>query len=422
MCNGAGKWYWASNVLYVYYTEDPDGAVSIESTIRFALRIENKDYITIQDLELKHGITNAGIGNGGSDYIILDSLTASYGYRYNVEVAGSEGQLTNITIKNSDLSYAGGSGICVNGNVDLCLIQNNTIYYNCQMKDSEVGQHIDSAGIAASSNNCTNLIVENNTIYNNGIDSLGTLDQEGRGFWADENVDAPIIRYNNIYGNKKDGIFIEISSNAQIYYNLVHSHSGANPGTGIFVHGRATPASGNIIYNNVCYDNGYEGIAIWGDGINADCCNNNLVKNNICMNSGSNELEAKGGGENDGTYGSGNVYSNNCFDAEASNFIVWGTGNNISTYDDWETAYGGTTSSVESDPLMTDPGSDDFTLQFGSPCINKGAHVGLFLDYTGTMPVPIGHQPDIGAYEHKNGGVIWESFIDWILEKDRSLK
>jgi len=58
------------------------------------------------------------------------------------------------------------------------------------------------------------------------------------------------------------------------------------------------------------------------------------------------------------------------------------------------------------DPLMTDPGSDDFTLQSGSPCINRGAHVGLFVNFLG-LPVPIGHQPDIGAYEHKNGGRIF---------------
>jgi len=35
--------------------------------------------------------------------------------------------------------------------------------------------------------------------------------------------------------------------------------------------------------------------------------------------------------------------------------------------------------------------------------MNKGAHVGLFVDYLG-LPVPIGHCPDIGAYEHKGGG------------------
>ena len=70
-----------------------------------------------------------------------------------------------------------------------------------------------------------------------------------------------------------------------------------------------------------------------------------------------------------------------------------------------------TTNNIEddsdADPLMTDPGSGDFTLQIGSPCINRGAHVGLYLDYLG-LPVPIGHRPDIGAYEHKNGSnAIW---------------
>ena len=65
-----------------------------------------------------------------------------------------------------------------------------------------------------------------------------------------------------------------------------------------------------------------------------------------------------------------------------------------------------TTNSIQddgaADPLMTDPANDDFTLQFGSPCMNMGVHLGLFLDYAG-LPVPIGHRPDIGAYEHKDG-------------------
>jgi hypothetical protein len=50
------------------------------------------------------------------------------------------------------------------------------------------------------------------------------------------------------------------------------------------------------------------------------------------------------------------------------------------------------------DPLFTDPGNGDLTLQAGSPAIDTGVDVGLTTDYAGN-PVPLGAAPDCGAYE-----------------------
>lgn len=51
---------------------------------------------------------------------------------------------------------------------------------------------------------------------------------------------------------------------------------------------------------------------------------------------------------------------------------------------------------ITSDPLFTNAGSEDFTLQAGSLCRNAGVNVGSFVDRAG---VPFGDPPDIGAYE-----------------------
>jgi len=60
-----------------------------------------------------------------------------------------------------------------------------------------------------------------------------------------------------------------------------------------------------------------------------------------------------------------------------------------------------------SDPLFVSPSTRDFTLAVGSPCINRGTHVYKYLDIIDN-PVPIGHSPDIGAYESKHGANIWK--------------
>ena len=95
------------------------------------------------------------------------------------------------------------------------------------------------------------------------------------------------------------------------------------------------------------------------------------------------------------------MYEYNCFGAESSNFIEWGNGVYKSTYDAFETAYGSRTNSVESDPLMTDPDNDDFTLQSTSPAIDAGVNVGFARDFSG-IAVPQGFKVDIGAFEYKS--------------------
>ena len=132
------------------------------------------------------------------------------------------------------------------------------------------------------------------------------------------------------------------------------------------------------------------------------------VKNNIVFGSTVQAFVAKLGGENDGTNGSGNVYTHNCFGPESTNFIEWGIGIHKSTYTRWETAYGGTTHSVQADPLFVSTSTPYFRLKLGSPAINTGVDVGLTQDYAGNH-VPVGSAPDIGAYEYNSGFLTLQS-------------
>ena len=66
---------------------------------------------------------------------------------------------------------------------------------------------------------------------------------------------------------------------------------------------------------------------------------------------------------------------------------------------EWQ-AYAGSpgANSIAGDPLMTNPGAGDFTLQAGSPCRDAGEDVGLTRDFAG-VSVPQETNPAIGAYE-----------------------
>ena len=239
-------------------------------------------------------------------------------------------------------------------------------------------------------------IVQNSTAYNNGIGHTGPAG--GHGIWVDA-VPNPIVRYNKSYGNLRDGIFAEALSNGgEIYYNLSYNNGlGVGWESGISVEGRNTQPSDNVlIYNNVAYGNNF-GIRVNSQDNAASTIMRTIVKNNIATGN-TFQLVAFSGGQNDGTMGSGNVYTYNGFGPEAANFIIWGLGVGKSTYDAWETAYGGTTNSVEADPLFVSTVTPDFRLQASSPAINAGVDVGLTTDYAGNE---IWENVDIGAYEYQ---------------------
>jgi len=359
-CTGAGHWYWAANVLYVYYTEDPDGAVVIEASVREEpINIGGHDYITVDGITVKYSSDN-GIQGMASNNFIIKNCTISYSYDTNIMVWGTAAQITSGLIQNCTASYAlTGQGIL----------------------------------IACDENGPNGITIENNTVNNNGSAS------GDNGIYLDQ-ANSNIIRYNLIYSNYDNNVQFQYGSDSnQFYYNTIDS---AVAGVGLWM-GSGDGGSSNLVYNNVFYNN-------FGNAIKFGAGTSNVIKNNIMYQ------PSGGSGYNPclrfatETLAQGQTIDYNRYyypGADVAEDIVYihdiTTNYNIT---EWK-AYTGSPDahSTEGNPLMTDPSSDDFTLQVGSPCINRGIFVGLLLDYLG-LPVPIGHRPDIGAYEHKNGGAV----------------
>lgn len=399
-CNGANKWYWASNVLSVYSTSDPYtaftspgiesgarnlGIVSnaknycsftgllIEKTNQRAAQIQNADYFTFTDCTFQKCFENGFYAWDYINYLTIDGCTA---------------------YKN------GGSGIVVSAPHTYVTISDCTAYENAY-NSSNTGDFQWTAGIklfgdhVGEVSNDTHDLIEHCTVHHNGY--VGTEKAHGIGIWLDSMGDN-VVRYNICYDNNSHGIYFEKTENSDMYYNITYHNAHADYAGNIAIESNNYPAGkcrGNKIYNNVMYNSQYFNLRVSSDP-NREFSSNE-VKNNIASgtwNISNVYFENSGASNTGGADGNGNVYEYNCFGPQATNFITY-AGASRHTYAAWETAYGGSTHSINADPLMTDPANVDFTLQATSPCINAGVDVGLSTDYAGNSIVP---PVEIGAY------------------------
>jgi parallel beta-helix repeat protein len=263
-------------------------------------------------------------------------------------------------------------------------------------------------------------LVEYNYVYHN----LNGGGSGGVGIWLDSLAGGgSVVRYNLAVNNTQSGIWIEASTGASIYANVV-SGGGGGTTTGIDIRSddpATYPMNGTVVYNNTVYGVNGGGIGVIGDYGTAGGLTNTWVKNNVAVGNTGPNLAAFGGGENDGVSGYGNVYTYNDFGAQASDFIVWGgTGawgspssyTYYSTYSTWEAAAGncgtvGCSHSVESAPTFANSAAEEFWLTSGSPGIGAGValgspyNVGLLSGSTwptGVTTGPTNTPPDIGAF------------------------
>jgi len=224
-----------------------------------------------------------------------------------------------------------------------------------------------------------NLNDDNDSYYHRGI------------FWGGSNVNAGLP--NSISGTK-------------IYYNII-ANCGGDVGDDEGIAIRAKSGNSEMsdipeVFNNVIYDCNF-GLYCAHDGTNNSVAVE--YKNNIVLSPKAGgyhtAFEAATGDTTGVTYNYNSYYPDT---SDGDNQFQW-RGVLCDDFADWKSDSSQDANSINTDSKMTDPGGSDFTLQVDSPCINRGTFVGLILDYLG-LPVPIGHRPDIGAYEHKNGGAV----------------
>lgn len=421
-----GQWYLdtANSKIWMRLIGDdnPRGHTIEASQRDYAIELYQAiSYITISNLQTEGtNISGIDLGAGSDNNVVISGVISINNYILGVSMVYS----ANITIRSSTVAYNGGEGIFIFQSPRV-LIDGNTMHDNGQL--STIPTSNPSAAIMGFGPLTTNIIVQNNLIYSNGVvGGLASL----RGMDFDTIGAGAIIRYNKVYSNTSDGIELDADSGVQVYSNVVYGNGSS--GIRAFADGQQSITEINI-FNNTVNGNNAGGIALMGPSngaIPGGCTNNSLI-NNIAVNTitGPNLFVGRGC-DNNGGLGSGNVYTFNDFGPASSNFIVWGiqpTGSGYkryeSTYDAWESAPGncggtGCSHSVESDPLFTNISTNIFTLSQYSPAFGAGMNLGLAyqdnLNPASVWPSNVilnsqnssGGGWTIGAYMHTNLSVV----------------
>jgi hypothetical protein len=219
----------------------------------------------------------------------------------------------------------GANGITFAGKAGLgCRVTNCVIYWNVHCGVKEMGH------------GGTKILLEANVIFDNG--TRGT----DHGIYCP--ADELTINANIIFNNAGYGIHSYSKPRRQ---TITRNICMGNRTAGIILAG-----SENKVYHNVCAYNGL-GILYFRSG-----CTENVVKNNVFAFNKTDCGYDNGGGK----YGdpARNVDDFNCyFPGKPDKRIELGK------------------NEVLADPLFVDPKKGDFRLKDGSPCLGKGADVGL---------------------------------------------
>lgn len=228
----------------------------------------------------------------------------------------------------------GANGITFSGKAGPgCRVTNCVVYWNVHCGVKEMGH------------GGTKILLEANVIFDNGTRSTD------HGIYCP--ADELTINGNIIFHNAGYGIHSYSKPKRQV---ITRNICMGNKAAGIILAG-----SENKVYHNVCASNGL-GILYFRGG-----CTENFVKNNIFAFNKTDCGYDNGGGK----YGdpAKNVDDFNCyFPGKPSERIEPGK------------------SEVLADPLFVDSKKGDFRLKDGSPCLGKGADVGM------------GKAPDLGVF------------------------
>ncbi len=218
--------------------------------------------------------------------------------------------------------------------------------------------------------------------------------------------DYNLVEGGEFHDIKGHGVKLAGSNSTQIYpeNNIVRNVTSHDNTFGIFI----TRALDNLIYNNVCYDNKYSGIAVFSDWQEGQHPQRNKIFNNTCYRNGNPNydvygryaIEVRGLGAEDTE-----VKNNICYLNLDGPINDTGTNTFLSNnyYDD---------------PGFVDADNLNFRLHPDSPCIDAGIPIASVPDDIDGIRRPKGLEYDIGAFEFDplNGADLNEDLVVDIVD------
>lgn len=349
--SSANKWFWASNLVYVYSTSDPATAFTspgIELGARtYGVNGNSKNYLTVDGLAFI-GQNSYGVDNAGTNLSVLNSAFSHLGGAqsfggFAILLRGVNSQAAGNTV-----SYINGRGIGAYGADNT--VTGNTISdcWNGLEYPNQEGRGIDVAAARA--------VISNNVLARNsaGIFTTGAQDT--------------VIKYNVLSDHHVNGIDIQNGTDDHpvlVYHNTVKHKPAVQDGHGI---------NGQLLTRSVVFKNNLVYSDFTGTNNNVQCVYFDAADYHDIDIDYNLYYLAAGSTSNIGRLGApANVYN---------------------TLADWKTALAGTAYSggdvhaVSADPLFTNAAAGDFTLQAGSPAIGTGVYI---------AGVSTANPPNIGA-------------------------
>jgi len=403
--NSTTKWYFASNVLWVYSTTNPaSGYTSIEkSGVRnYALYISGKNYLTFENIDFQSGNYNC-VYITGSDFITFDGCSI-----------GNGTPAYGLNATNSDY-----------GEVSSCLIDaGDRLMDAWQAQNSEDGIHLG--------NNVTYWDIHDNIFQDWGHDcirvsaynagSVNSFNKIHDNYFSASNVDyCRGIDINAIAGGSQgnevyNNYFYDFSEQNQLncpglkfYNNIINTiritpyRSGSNQqvGIGIEVYDEDFDADGMMIYNNTIMNCAYGGLRMIYYGEETDeIIENNVIANNIFYNNGASNSYYQITVYNSSTKIIDNEFKYNLFYYSGQTARISYRGSNL-TVAQFNTAdsYGDVISNnIVGDPVFES--TTDFHIGLTSAAKGAGTTVISYYDYDGEIWAT---PPSIGAYEYVSG-------------------
>ena len=359
-------------------------------------------YITVDNLE---------IANPGGDGI---SFYKSNGWQYDVKI-------TNCYVHNA-------------GNVGIILMSiDGYLIENCIVHDSYNG-NIYAYG--------SNYPIRNGVIR--GCTSYNAIQNDGICVHEGDRLEPcgpnHLIVNCTVYGNAEEGYDISDGSNVTVrnceaygdaYAGFILEGKNAVTIDGCIArdghHGIHIGGSNVTIKNSLIYDNSYSqilvepytvvsGIDIYNNTIVHPASGNSgsiiqawgnfsdmSIKNNIIMTKSSTyptRLIGFGSGYSPSSAGIEMDY--NCYYHPGGSSGRFAVGSSIYSFSSWQSAYDHESHSKFTNPYLTNPSQDDYTLTGSSLCIDTGTDVGNSTAFGGVSR-PQGQGYDIGAYEQSGG-------------------
>jgi hypothetical protein len=356
--NSAGEWFWESNKLYLYAASNP-------ATLYTSPGVEGTTNLRCIDTTNKSYLTLDGTG-----------CDVRHGRRAGIYLGSNTSHATNITVKDfvvHDISYGiDGAAYCVRSNNVSNLIVQEVEAYGSGHNGMSFGK------LSGNDYDLSSILVEKCSVHDNTHNGIDL-------YIIDGTATDVTCRYCSTYANESSGIKLKNQTadtsyfqNCYVYGNVTYGNGNCGISNTAPGGTQATGIDGLLIYNNTIYGNGIGGeTPNFGPGIFDEGSSNSEIKNNILMNNavdnGSNGREINiVNGDVDW------VVNYNCvYNALSSNpYREDGTTYTHSGY----VSYGQQANGFASDPEMTDPANDDFTLQSSSPCIGTGVNLGASYD------------------------------------------